>query len=1180
MASTGTISSGVGLVTGIPIATLVSELVSLDSGPVNSLTAANSTITSQTTALTALEASLTALQSDATALGQSSLFTANTTNSSSPATLTVKSNGSATAGSYQFTVLQTAQSQEFQSSAFASDTSALGAGSISFQYGGLVNQGVDLSELNGGAGVSSGSIEITDRSGKSATINLAGASTITDVVNDINNNGQIGVKASIVGDQIQLNDITGSTVANLQVQEVNGGKTAADLGLGNVNVAANSATGTSVYYLSGATQLSQLNDGLGIVTDNALPDLQLALADGTTANVTLSQLPVLGSPISGTTNDANVDSQVQFAAIQNGSAYDGVTVSFVDDPSISEGNETVSYDSSDKQLVFHIAQGQTTANDIVTALGANSTVSKLFTASTVSGSNGTGKISASDVALLTGPDSAATTPGTISSNAKLTFTAKTAGSNYDGVQILFVNDPSITAGNETASYDASSKTLTFNINSGGTTANDIIAALKKNAAASAVFGASLSSGSNGSGLVSTSDGVTTTGGAVVEPVAAGQDSTVQDLLNAINSAAPGKVSATISGNKIVVSDLTSGSGTFSIKDLNQSQVATELGLTGAATSGVITGDEVLGDLNSPLLKDLKGGAGLGQLGSITLTDRSGASATVNLASANTLGDVIQAINNAGLGIHASVNAAQTGIQLTDTTGDTTSNLIVADADSAKTAEALGIATNSATTSVNSGSLHLQFINQNTALSNLNGGAGVATGSFQITDTNGVTVKVPITSNVKTIGDVIDAINNSGAAVTASINPNGDGIQIAAIGNGTGTLSVSSGSGGSTASDLHLLNTETAATVNGKNTQVVNGSNVTTIAISSSDTLQSLISNINNAGLNVEAQEFNNGSSTKGYQFTLYNQGLGEESELAVDTSNAGFSLNQIASAQDAKIQFGAAGSGGSIASSSSNNFSNLVPNLTLTAVSASNTPVTVSVSSDSSQLVSAAQQFVSDFNSLFSTISTDTAFNSVTGTGAVLDNDANVTQVQNQVLSLLTGQFAVSGSYTSLANVGFSLSQTGTLSLNTTTLENAYSSDPSDVQNLFSAANNGVSAQFKTLITQLAGPNNSLLSDKITSLNNQQTANQAQIATLNAALNAESARLTSEFDESQLVISQLQANETALNAIFNFNGTSLSSSNSSSSGGSGGSSSTASSDNISGVSSNLGSGLSSGSSTA
>ena len=45
-----------------------------------------------------------------------------------------------------------------------------------------------------------------------------------------------------------------------------------------------------------------------------------------------------------------------------------MTVSFVANPAMSEGNETVAYDPTSKTLTFQIAAGFTNANDIVRTL--------------------------------------------------------------------------------------------------------------------------------------------------------------------------------------------------------------------------------------------------------------------------------------------------------------------------------------------------------------------------------------------------------------------------------------------------------------------------------------------------------------------------------------------------------------------------------------------------------------------------------------------------------------------------------------------------------------------------------------------------------------------------------------------------------------------------------------------
>jgi flagellar hook-associated protein 3 FlgL len=74
-------------------------------------------------------------------------------------------------------------------------------------------------------------------------------------------------------------------------------------------------------------------------------------------------------------------------------------------------------------------------------------------------------------------------------------------------------------------------------------------------------------------------------------------STVQDVIDAINTAA-GAASAGVtasfatSGNGIVLTDTASGAGTLTLSALNFSNAAADLGLTGAASAGVISGTDV------------------------------------------------------------------------------------------------------------------------------------------------------------------------------------------------------------------------------------------------------------------------------------------------------------------------------------------------------------------------------------------------------------------------------------------------------------------------------------------------------------------------------------------------------------------------------------------------------------
>jgi flagellar hook-associated protein 2 len=1139
------LQSSVGLVTGFPIQATVQKLISLDKAPVTALQTQDTTYQNQVTAITQLQALLSSLEVSTNALGQASLYSQTNISSSNPAALTATSNPNSTAsaalGNFQYTPIQQAQAQQLQSTALASDSTALGAGSLSFRYGPTIDQPVSVDLLNGGQGISPGQIQITGRNGVTATVNLTGAQTIGDVVNAINSATGIQVEASINGNHLQLTDVSGSTASNLQVKEVNGGDTAASLGLANVNSSSSTVEGTNLLTLFNNLPTNQLNSGNGVQFDPFLPDVKVQLSDGTSVNVTLHQQATVGTFASATTQAANgANASLLFTAKQAGSNLTGVTVNFVENSSITPGNETANYNATNKTLTFDIDQGHTTANDIINALNSSPTAAGLFSAQAVNGGNGTGLVTISDVGLTAGPKATATTSGTNGANSVVQFTAVSGGPNFDNVQVEFQNNDAIAAGHETVAYDTTdpnSPKLVFQVAEGQTTASDIVQALANNPSVSQLFTASLPTGDSGAGLISTADTATTNGGQIVEPVSSDAPTTIGDILNALNTADPGKLQAQISANGqgIELTDTSGGSGAFSISDLNSSQAVEGLGLNVSASGNTITGNALFAGLSGTLLSNLNGGNGVGTLGTLDITDRTGVGTTVDLSGALSVDDVINAINTAAAGAHvgitASLNSAGNGIQLTDTTGSTAHNLIVGDGDSTTTAETLGIAVNAAQSTVSSGDLHLQTVSENTTLASYNGGGGVAGGTFKITGTSGQSTTINVNSQINTVGDLINAINAANIGVKAQINATGDGIELVDTAHGTGTLQVTSG-GTTTAADLHIAGSSTTATIGGQPTQVINGATTQTVAISATDTLQTLISKINSGNYGVQASEVNTGSSIDPFRLVLTSLQGGTAGNLQYDTSNSPLSLKQTTAGQNALLLVGS-GVSGFVASSATDTFSNVLAGANIVLTGSSTAPVSLTVAQDPSGLASAIQSVVTGYNAIVSAISSLTAYNTATNTAAVLEGDTSVLQIQTALANLVSGQLTGNngGSIQSLAALGISVNQDGSLSLNTSTLSNVLASNAQGVQQFLATANSGLSAHFQTALKQLASPINSVLANRTTALNKKITDNTARINQLNAQLTIEQNALTAEFDQMEVTVSQLQSNLSAISSI-------------------------------------------------
>jgi flagellar hook-associated protein 2 len=389
----------------------------------------------------------------------------------------------------------------------------------------------------------------------------------------------------------------------------------------------------------------------------------------------------------------------------------------------------------------------------------------------------------------------------------------------------------------------------------------------------------------------------------------------------------------------------------------------------------------------------------------------------------------------------------------------------------------------------------------------------------------------VSSSIKTVGDLINSINLLGIGVQARINDTGDGIVLVDTAHGSGTLSAASASG-STAQDLHLLGAATTVSVGGVPTQEIDGSTTLSISLNATDTLNDLVTKINNAGFGVQAAALSDGSSVKPFRLTLLNSRTGKAGQLLVDTSGVNFSFTQTVAPQDALVVLGSLNSPNSVlASSPTGTFTNLLPGLSVNALGSSTTPVTLTVGSTNSTLATALQNIVDSYNKIHDQIDQLTSFDTTSNTGAVLQGDPTLFQVDTDLSNLISGTIFGAGSIQSLAQLGITTAQDGTLQFDQDAFQTVYQQDPQAVQDFLSTKDTGVSDRFKKLIDSLAGVGSSILVDRATTLSNKIDDGQGRIDLLNAQLDSLRQRLTTQFQNSELAIAKIQSNLSAISAI-------------------------------------------------
>lgn len=288
------ISSSVGLVSGLDTQAIINQLLAVESRPKTILQTRVVDLKAQQAAYLDLNSKLSGLRSAAQKLRLDRLFQTAKVTSSNADALTGTASPGAPAGNYSFIVDRLVSTQQLLSRGIADRTStALGLTSISIEPPtARLDSDTELSQFNNGSGVARGKIQVTNRAGVTATIDLSRVSKTSEVLAAFNSNLDLKVTASVSGGRLVLSDTSGGT-GSLQVRSGTGYTTAASLGI-EQTVAANTLTGSVVYGLNDNTLIRSLNDGNGIRirsgTGSGDFDFRILSKDGTSYNIDIGDV--------------------------------------------------------------------------------------------------------------------------------------------------------------------------------------------------------------------------------------------------------------------------------------------------------------------------------------------------------------------------------------------------------------------------------------------------------------------------------------------------------------------------------------------------------------------------------------------------------------------------------------------------------------------------------------------------------------------------------------------------------------------------------------------------------------------------------------------------------------------------------------------------------------------------
>lgn len=206
----------------------------------------------------------------------------------------------------------------------------------------------------------------------------------------------------------------------------------------------------------------------------------------------------------------------------------------------------------------------------------------------------------------------------------------------------------------------------------------------------------------------------------------------------------------------------------------------------------------------------------------------------------------------------------------------------------------------------------------------------------------------------------------------------------------------------------------------------------------------------------------------------------------------------------------------------------VILNLTApTLVNSVDTPVSLTVAPDTAQASTAVNNLVTAYNAVITEINNQSTVNSDGTVSGVLANDPALQSAQGLLLGATTYSIPGNNGIVNLASIGVNLNDDGTLSVDSSALSSALSTNFASVQNLLQNSSTGFAQNLSTAITNITGPSGVLTLDSQSYTSAAQSDTQ-QISDLQAALTAQEATLTTTYSEANDTLQELPLLENQL----------------------------------------------------
>ncbi|HSY37727.1 MAG TPA: flagellar filament capping protein FliD [Acidobacteriaceae bacterium] len=356
-------------------------------------------------------------------------------------------------------------------------------------------------------------------------------------------------------------------------------------------------------------------------------------------------------------------------------------------------------------------------------------------------------------------------------------------------------------------------------------------------------------------------------------------------------------------------------------------------------------------------------------------------------------------------------------------------------------------------------------------------------------------------------------SSNSSVVTATAAPGtAAGNNTVVVNNLASTASFSSTAVANATTTALPLESFTITNSSGKTATITTGSGI--------KTLSDLETAVNSAGLGVTASIITDAS---GARLAITSNTSGNTGNFTLTSTGTTFAFGTGVTGKNALLTV----NGFSI-SSATNTVTGAVPGLTLNLLSASPaTTVSLTVGPDTAAASTAINKFVTDYNTAISDLNSEFANVAGSGQGSLAQDPAiqNLQSTLEQAVAYSAAPAAGSSTTTvqNLTSLGITVGSDGTLSVNSTTLNNALQNNFGDVQNFFQGtAQNGFAGVLDTQLTSFTNAADGAFTVDLQSIKTEITGLQTNITNFEANVIAPlQTKMQSDFSQAEILLQQL-----------------------------------------------------------